>query len=81
MIIYAVASLGASAFLSAVLDFSAFFLSTFFASISRSTNSITAIGALSPYLYPALIILVYPPFLFSYLLDKVLRILLAELSS
>ena len=35
-----------------------FFLSTLLASTSLSTNSIIAIGALSPYLNPALIILV-----------------------
>ena len=52
---------------SVVFDNSGFFLSTFLASISLSTNSIIATGALSPYLKPAFIILVYPPFLFSYL--------------
>ena len=41
-----------------------FFVAIFLASLSLSTNSITAIGALSPYLNPALTILVYPPFLF-----------------
>ena len=58
-----------------------FFLSILFASTSLSTNSITAIGALSPYLKPALIILVYPPLLFSYLFDKVFFTLLAHLIS
>ena len=41
-----------------VLMSSLFFLYFFFASTSLSTNSIIAIGALSPYLYPAFIILV-----------------------
>jgi len=56
---YAVAN-----FFSSFLDFSAtfvasiFFLSTFLASRSLSTNSIIATGALSPYLKPAFIILV-----------------------
>ena len=39
-------------------DVSFFFMSTFLASTSLSTNSISAIGALSPYLKPAFIILV-----------------------
>ena len=37
-----------------------------FADISRSTNSITASGAASPYLKPAFNTLEYPPFLFWY---------------
>ena len=40
-----------------------------------------AIGALSPYLKPAFIILVYPPFLFSYLLDRVFFTLFADFIS
>src|SRR5210317_2402935 len=79
---YAVAAVFSSVFLSielAVLSF--FFLSTLFASTSRSTNSIIAIGALSPYLNPALIILVLPPFLFSYLFDRVLVTLFADVTS
>ena len=43
------------------------------ASTSLSTNSITANGALSPYLNPAFTILVYPPDLFSYLFDRVFK--------
>ena len=54
-----------------------FFLNFLFASTSLSTNSITANGALSPYLNPAFTILVYPPDLFSYLLDKVFITLFA----
>ena len=52
-----------------------FFLNFLFDSTSLSTNSITAKGALSPYLKPAFTILVYPPDLFSYLFDKVFYIL------
>ena len=37
-----------------------------------------AIGALSPYLKPALTIRVYPPCLFSYLLDNVFFTLFAD---
>ena len=71
-----------TAFVSSVfLVVSFFFLSTLLAWTSLSTNSITANGALSPYLYPDLIILVYPPFLPSYLLARVFLTLLADLVS
>ena len=47
----------------------------------QDKNSITAMGDLSPYLNPALVILVYPPLRFRYLFDNVFFTLLAEFLS
>ena len=66
---YLVATFG-SVSLSFLVGSVFFGLSTFFALISLSTNSITAIGASSPVLKPAFKTLEYPPFLFAYLFER-----------
>ena len=53
-------------------------MSTFFASLSLSTNSIIAIGASSPVLKPAFKTLEYPPFLLLYLSESTLKTFLTD---